>query len=148
MTTFRARMMAAFAFIVVTFLVLITYTIRVAPKMGRDSKLALDGFYENCRARDYRSARAAFATHLQESISEAQLRTEWTKFAARHGAFSRVASTESVTITGFSGSVCVFPPFVDFHHAAFGTKGTGTLIQVRMVPENGKWKLERFNVLR
>ena len=148
MTTFHQRMTAAFCLIVVTFLGLITYSIRVAPQMGRDSKVALDGFYRKCRLRDYRGARADFSVPLQESISAAQLEKEWTKFGARNGAFSRWEQADKVSINGFGGSVCVFPPFVDFRHAAFGSKGTGTLIYVRMKPENGVWKLERFNVLR
>lgn len=148
MTTFRGRMMAAFGLIVVAFLGLITYAVRVAPQMGRDSKIALDDFYRKCQTRDYQGARADFSAHLKESISEAQLDKEWTKFAARHGDFSRWEAANKVSINGFGGSVCVFPPFVEFRHAAFGKKGTGTLIYVRMVPENGTWKVERFNVLR
>ncbi|PQV65299.1 hypothetical protein B1R32_10137 [Abditibacterium utsteinense] len=148
MMTFSQRMIAAFALIAVLFGGLIAYTIRVAPQMGRESKVALDSFYARCRARDFAGARQMFSSHLQESISEAQLQTEWLKFAAKNGNLSRWEQADKVSINGFGGSVCVFPPFVEFRHAAFGAKGTGTLIYVRMVPQNGKWKLERFNFLR
>lgn len=148
MTSFRARMMAALGLITLVFVGLVAYAVRVAPQMGRGSRVALDGFYEKCRAKNYEGARGQFSSRLQESISEAQLAKEWAKFAARNGEFSRWETADKVSINGFGGSVCVFPPFVEFRHAAFGKKGTGTLIYVRMVPESGKWKLERFNVLR
>ena len=146
--TFRAQMTAAFALIVVVFVVLIAYTIRVAPQMGRESKIALDAFYQKCRAREFEAARSDFTSSLQQSVTPAQFRAEWSNFAAKNGSLSRWEVADKVTINGFGGSVCVFPPFVDFRHAVFGSKEKGTLIHVRMVPENGQWKVERFNVLR
>ena len=148
MMSFRGRMVLAFGLIVSTFGGLVVYAARVAPQMGRESRSALEAFYQKCKAGDYRSARADFSTSLQQSISEAQLEREWAKFANRNGRLSRWETANKVSINGFGGSVCVFPPFVDFRHAAFGNQGTGTLIYVRMVPEDGKWRLERFNVLR
>lgn len=148
MNSFRMRMIAAFALIMVLFVGLVGYAARVAPRMGRDSAAALDGFYQRCRAKDYSGARAMMSSRLQDSNSEAQLRAEWTQFAARNGDFSRWELANKVSITGFGGSVCVFPPFVEFRHAAFGKKSTGTLTYARMVPENGSWKVERFNLLR
>lgn len=148
MNSFRGRMIAAFALIVVLFVALIGYAVSVAPRMGRDSALALENFYRKCRAKDYNGARDAMSSRLQDGISAAQLEREWTQFAARNGSFSRWEVASKVSINGFGGSVCVFPPFVEFRHAAFGKKGTGTLTYVRMVPENGAWKVERFNLLR
>ncbi len=148
MNSFRMRMAAAFGLIVVLFAGLIFYAARVAPRMGRDSALALNNFYEKCRAKDYDGARALMSSRLQDSNSEAQLNAEWSQFAARNGDFSRWELANKVSITGFGGSVCVFPPFVEFRHAAFGKLGTGTLTYVRMVPEDGSWKVERFNLLR
>ncbi len=141
-------MIAAFGLIVLLFIGLIAYAIRVAPQMGRDSKVALDQFYARCRARDYKGARQMLSTRLQDSISEAQLGNEWAQFAAKNGNLARWEQADKVSINGFGGSVCVFPPFVEFRHGAFGSKGSGTLIYTRMVPENGDWKLERFNFLR
>ncbi len=148
MTPFQARMTAGFGFIVVVFIGLVAYSVRVAPQMGRDSKKALDNFYVLCRARNYEGARQMLSPRLQESITTAQLKGEWAKFAVKNGPLSRWEQADKVSINGFGGSVCVFPPFVEFRHAAFGAKGTGTLIYVRMVPQNDGWKLERFNVLR
>lgn len=148
MTSFHRRMFAAFGLIVVMFVGLIAYAVRVAPQMGRDSKTALDTFYARCRARDFDGAHQMLSRNLQGSLSRAQLQGEWTKFAAKNGQLSRWERANKVSINGFGGSVCVFPPFVDFRHAAFGAKGTGTLIYTRMKPENGVWKLEHFNFLR
>ena len=148
MTLFHRRMIAAFGLIVLIFSGLVAYSLRVAPQMARESKLALDHFYSLCRARDYQSAHQMFSPHLQEAISQAQLQKEWTKFAVKNGPLSRWEKADKISMTGFGGSVCVFPPFVEFRHGAFGSKGTGTLVHVRMAPENGKWELERFNFLR
>lgn len=141
-------MIGAFGLIALVFVALIGYTLRVAPQMSRDSSAALDSFYAKCRARDYNGARGLMSASLRDSITPAQLETQWTQFAAKNGPLNRWEAANKVSITAFGGSVCVFPPFVEYRHAAFGQKGTGTLIYVRMVPENGAWKLERFNVLR
>ncbi|HEX9998353.1 MAG TPA: hypothetical protein VGB45_14540 [Abditibacterium sp.] len=148
MNSFNQRMFAAGAFIVVTFVGLVVYAARVAPRMGRDSNTAVEQFYSRCRARDYEGAHAFFGSNLRPAISKAQLQKEWTKFEARNGALAKWESAGSISINGFGGSVCVFPPFVDFRHAVKGKSGKGTLIYIRMVPENDGWKLERFNVLR
>ncbi len=148
MSGFRANIAVAAALIAVVFGGLIAYSVRVAPQMGRDSKRALDSFYAKCRARDFAGARALCSADLREGLSAAQLQREWTKFAAKNGPLTRWEVADKVSIQGFGGSVCLFPPFVDYRHAAFGAKNSGTLIYTRMVPENGGWRVERFNVLR
>lgn len=148
MTKFHWRMVGAFGCIVVIFLGLITYVGRVAPKMARDSAQAVDVFYGRCRARDYEGAHALFSRQLSGSTSTAQLKAEWDRFEKQHGPMTGWKAATDVSISGFGGSVCVFPPFVDFRHGIIGAKGNGTLIYIRMVPEAGKWRVERFNVLR
>jgi hypothetical protein len=141
-------MLGGAAFIIVAFVGLVLYAMRVAPRMGRDSKIALDSFYTKCQNRDYSAAHAMFSQGLRSSISQTQLQKEWTKFTQRNGPLKKWEAANGVTISGFGGSVCVFPPFVDFRHGVSGTKGTGTLIYVRMIPEDGGWRLDRFNALR
>ena len=148
MKTFNQKMAAAAFFIFVVFVGLIIYAARVAPQMGRDSHAALENFYQKCRARDFDGAYAFFGTNLRAAIPQAQLEKEWAKFESRHGALAKWESAGSISINGFGGSVCVFPPFVDYRHAVKGKSGKGTLIYIRMVPESDGWKLERFNPLR
>jgi hypothetical protein len=147
MTKFKWRMLAGLGFIVVAFASLVLYSMRVAPKMGWESKLALNEFYVRCRSHNYKGAHAQLSSTLQANVTQDRLRAKWTEFEAKHGKLTKWAPA-NISIKGFGGSICVFPPFVDFRHAVSGSKGTGTIIYVRMVPENGRWRLERFNFLK
>lgn len=148
MTQFHRRLVVAFGAIAVVFIGMLLYVGSVAPQMARDSNAAVNAFYARCRDRDYVGARAYLSGAAKDSISIAALEKEWRKFAERHGPLQSWQAADKVSIAGFGGSVCVFPPFVDFRHGVEGSKGTGTLIYIRAVPENGSWKIERFNVLR
>lgn len=148
MTSFHRNMAGAGAAIVLIFGALVLYAARVAPRMARDSHAALDAFYARCQQRDYAAARALCSRSLRSSLSEAQLARSWRDFEAKHGALQSWKVADDVSINAFGGSVCVFPPFVDYRHGVSGAKGSGTLIYIRMTPENGAWKVERFNVLR
>jgi hypothetical protein len=148
MTPFRLRMLAASGAITVIFLAMVLYVGSVAPKMARDSGIVVKTFYARCQARDYKGASALLSTIGKESITPAALEKEWRRFAVTNGPLKRWETADKVSIAGFGGSVCVFPPFVDFRHGVFGEKETGTLCYIRAVPENGAWKVERFTVLR
>ncbi|RYG64655.1 hypothetical protein EON80_18835 [bacterium] len=147
MTNFRWRMLAAASLIVAIFVGLVGYSMRVAPRMQFDSKIALNEFLVRCQNHDYKGARQFLNSALTTDISETLLRSKWAEFEAKNGKI-RNWKPADLSINGFQGSVCVFPPFVDFRHAVFGAKGTGTIIYIRMAPENGDWKLERFSFLR
>ncbi len=148
MTTFHWRAVAAFGAIAVVFVGLLVYAGSVAPQMGRDSNRVVEAFYARCQARDYAGARAYLSESGKEGTGGAAFEKLWRKFEAKHGPLAKWEAANKVSIAGFGGSVCVFPPFVDFRHAVTGSKSTGTLIYIRVVPENGKWKIERFTVLR
>jgi hypothetical protein len=140
-------MFAAFGLIATIFVGSLGYAATAAPRMARDSKIALDAFYGKCQKRDYSGAHALLSQSLQASLSPTKLKSNWQQFEAKNGPLRGWKVADETSIKGFAGSVCLFPPFVDYRHAVRGAKGSGALIYLRLVPENGAWRVERFNVL-
>lgn len=147
MTIFTKRMLLAVVAILMVFGGLVLYGMRVAPRMDQESKLALNDFFTRCQQRDYDGAYGLVGQNLKSSLNEAQLKKAWQEFEAKHGRIRNWGPAD-ISIQGFGGSVCIFPPFVDSRHAVSGSKGSGTIVHVRMVPESGSWRLERLNFLK
>lgn len=147
MTKFAKRMLLAVIAILLVFGALVFYGMKVAPRMDYESKLVLNDFLIHCQQRDYQGAYSFVGQNLKPSLTEAQLKKAWQEFESKHGRIRNWGPAD-ISIQGFRGSVCVFPPFVDSRHAVSGSKGTGTIVYVRMVPEKGSWRLERLNFLK
>ena len=130
---------------------LLGYALRTAPRMSRDSGVALDTFYRYCQNHDYARAYAMLSPELRDSITQTEMAGRFAQFEKTNGAIERWAPAAGGSIT-FGGRVCLFPPFVDYTHRLIGVQpkpmGEATVVYIRLVPRAGQWQLQKLSFMR
>ncbi len=139
------------AVVAMIFLILIGYAARTAPRMARESEATLDAFYRRCQQRSYARAYQLLAPELKYSMSEAEMQARFEQFEKTNGKIERWAPAAGGSIT-FGGRVCLFPPFVDYTHRLMGVQkkeiGEATVVYLRLVPRDGKWRIQKLSFMR
>ena len=140
-----------FGVVAVLFAALIFYALRTAPQMSRDSEIALDAFYARCQRHDYGGAYQMLAPELRDAITQREMAARFAQFEKTNGAIERWAPAAGGSIN-FGGRVCLFPPFVDYTHRLIGvqpkTIGEATVVYLRLVPRDGKWRVQKLSFMR
>ena len=130
---------------------LLCYALRTAPRMSRDSEVALDTFYKYCQSHDYGRAYEMLAPELSDSITRDEMANRFAQFEKTNGTIEKWAPAAGGSIT-FGGRVCLFPPFVDYTHRLIGVQhksiGEATVVYIRLVPRAGKWQLQKLSFMR
>lgn len=133
------------------FLILIGYSMRTAPRMSRESEATLNAFYLRCQQHSYDRAYQLLAPELKDSMSQAEMKDRFEQFEKTNGTIERWAPAAGGSIT-FGGRVCLFPPFVDYTHRLLGTQkkeiGEATVVYLRLVPREGKWRVQKLSFMR
>ena len=133
------------------FAILLGYALRTAPQMSRESQQTLDAFYLRCQQRSYARAYQLLAPELQDAMSEAEMADRFQQFEQKNGRIERWAPAAGGSIH-FGGRVCLFPPFVDYTHRLMGTEqkgiGEATVVYLRLVPREGKWRVQKLSFMR
>ena len=136
--------------VAMVFVIFMGYALRTAPQMSRESERALNAFYLRCQQHSYARAYQLLAPELQDSMTEADLAARFQKFEETNGKIERWAHSAGGSIT-FGGRICLFPPFVDYTHRLMGVEkkgiGEATVVYIRMVPRDGKWRLQRLSFM-
>ena len=136
---------------VLLFVTFIAYAMRAAPRMLKDSNVALNAFYMSCQNHNYGRAYQMLAPELRDSLTQAQLAARWAEFEQKNGRLTKWEPSLGGSIT-FGGRTNFVPPFVDYTHRVSGqnpaTMGTATVVYIRMVPRDGTWKLQKLSFMR
>lgn len=137
--------------LIVIFTGFILYAMRAAPRMLKESNVALDAFYIRCQKHDYARAYALCSPELRDSLSQADLADRWAQFEKINGRIKKWDPSLGGGIT-FGGRTNFVPPFVDYTHRVSGEKpsdvATATVVYIRMVPREGTWKLQKLSFMR
>jgi hypothetical protein len=119
------------------FIGLVKYSMSAGPRMSWDSKLVLNEFYVRSQSRNYAGAYQLTSQNLKSSLSLQSLTQQWQAFEKAHGPIRNWSSLPG-------GSDNLFPKYVESVYAVTGKKkGAGT-VWVRMIPENGSWRVDRI----
>ncbi len=123
----------------------VTYSISVGPKMAKAAQPVLDEFLVRSRAKNYAGARELFSETFQSGLGVEGLAKKWAPFETKHGAIK----SWKPSLSGISGGnlVNLFPPSVDFTQRVEGQKNGSGLVLIRMVPQNGTWRIDKLIVL-
>ena len=119
------------------FIGLFKYSMSAGPRMSWDSKLVLNEYFVRSQARNYAGAYQLTSQNLKSNLSVQSLTQQWQAFEKAHGGIKNWQPLRG-------GSVNIFPKFVESVYAVTGTKkGAGT-VWVRMIPENGAWRVDKI----
>lgn len=122
---------------IVAFVGLVKFTTSAAPKLERDSKLALDEFMTRCQKRNYTSAYQLFTPNLQSSLSLAVLTQDWQRFEKTHGGIRNWKRVNGMVSMGY-------PRFVESVYQVSGQKSGAGMVRVRLVPQDDTWRVDRI----
>jgi hypothetical protein len=139
----RAALLALALFAVMGWIV--TSMAGRAVEMKKASSPVVQRFFERCRARDYQGAHAFFSPAERERFSLSMLRSRWEQFETGHGALQSWEIAQPRT--GYATNANLWPAYVQTTYLMRGTKSF-TVVQLRLVPRDEGWRIERMNIQR
>jgi hypothetical protein len=114
----------------------------VRPRMFKndaDSKLVLNEFYVRSQSKDYAQAHLLLSSSLRSTLTVQSLKQQWQAFEQVHGSIKNWKSVSG-------GKTSMWPDYVDAKHTVGGTKNGAGKVSVRMVPENGTWRIDQLKI--
>ena len=114
-----------------------------AETMLAEARPTVHEFFALCRKRDYAGAHQLFTPEQRERLSPAEFSSRWQQFEKAHGAlrgFQAIAPR-----AGFPSSTNLWPPWIQTTFSAKGAK-SGAVVQLRLVPQNGQWRIDKMNI--
>ena len=138
--------MRLFLSVVVTLVVLLmsfcgmlVYSWQAAPKMFRDSDLALDKFYQRSKVHNYAGAHQMLTRRLQSQVSEQTLTQQWKTFEAAHGPIK-----SWLLASNTSNRINLWPRYVN-STLQLKNKKSGT-VTARLRPEGKNWRIDQLTI--
>jgi hypothetical protein len=119
------------------FIGLVKYSMSAGSRMSWDSKLVLNEYFVRSQARNYAEAYQLTSQNLKSNLSVQSLTQQWQAFEKAHGAIKNWQPLRG-------GSVNIFPKYVESVYAITGKKSGAGTVWVRMIPENGAWRLDKI----
>jgi hypothetical protein len=108
-----------------------------------ESRPVVERFFTLCRARDYKQAHGLFTQEQRGRLSLEQFTQRWQQFEEAHGEFQKWQPV--APRVGMPSSTNLWPQWIQTTYAAQSAK-SGAVVQLKLVPQDGSWRIDRMNI--
>ncbi len=104
-----------------------------------DAKMVLGDFFVHSLAKNYGSAHQLLSTRMRSTTTVKDVQSQWQAFERAHGGIRNWRSTGSKNSLGF-------PTYVSFNVAVSGLKSGAGTVTMRLIPQNGTWRIDSLRI--
>lgn len=113
----------------------------VGAKLHWDSKMILNEFFVQSQAGNFMKAHALLTKDLGKQLTVPVLTKDWKAFERAHGPLKNWQASKSR-----GDGIYIGPDYVQSTYKVTGKKSGAGKVIVRMVKENGNWKIGQLNI--
>jgi hypothetical protein len=131
----------------VMFVLMIPLTLFAMSQASRDTRIAglvLSQFHTHLQTGDYDRAHALLSNHLRDINQRKVFEQQWSGWQKKNGAIQKWIPAAGA----HASAVSLMPRYVDFTYFAQSSNGNMAYVAVRMIPEDGTWRIDRLNARR
>ena len=104
-----------------------------------DAKMVLGDFFVHSLGKNYSSAHQLLSTRMRSTTTVKDVQSQWRAFERAHGGIRNWRSTSSK-------NSLAFPTHVNFNVAVTGLKSGAGTVTMRLIPENGTWRIDSLSI--
>jgi hypothetical protein len=145
MTKPSRRVFIGAVIIIVAYVGVVKYMLSTGTSMTKDSVAVVNDFYEKTKAGKYQEAHSLLTLREQQKITTRSLTQQWQDYEKQNGPIE--SWVPALSGLGRGNKVSMFPSYVDHTYDVKGTREAGQ-VSMRLVRENGNWRIDELSIYR